>query len=614
MRCLLPLVVLTAASMAQDHLFPLGFANAGGPPTANVPVARVKDMNGDGVITVPDELFAFLTDGTTSAASGTNFMTDGRYVVEDGELAFYFTDTEYGRIRRGVDGNHNGFLDSAEITDYMLFGASSSNGGLFAPDTLAVYRDAASNQTRVYAALDNSQPSSLGFTHGIWRMVDQNGDGDANDAGESSLFVSSTMGLQVPGNTGPVTIGRDFWRMLRVLPGGKLIAFAQGASLTGTGTPPVYTVQPEMNAWYGFTDNNGTAVPEVWFDASQLNDLPEHPDFANSTFPNWDIQNQTSPNRANYTWLAGIAPGAGANGEDLYYIGSSYRTTNEGDTNLNGQHIAGLFYRVADANHNDRIDAGELSLFCNISGTTYAGVAPVSFVNTASNQPVSTIDNRMWGMDAGADGSLHFVFDNNGPNDAVVSMTDANGNGVIDQGEIAMVYATLQTGAGYPYPFNSTLGPYFTNMVTLPDDVLPGPFAPGISTAGEGCISHTTGLRAVMDAWGAPQVGNAGFQIGAIRSQPVLPSYFMIDVLPAPSPISLAPFGLPGCNLYLRNPSIFAANVADQRGRCIVTVGIPNNTALVGVNVFFQAASYDVMAPGPLPFATTNALHVSIQP
>ena len=38
------------------------------------------------------------------------------------------------------------------------------------------------------------------------------------------------------------------------------------------------------------------------------------------------------------------------------------------------------------------------------------------------------------------------------------------------------------------------------------------------------------------------------------------------------------------------------------------------NTALVGVNVYFQAASYDVMAPGPLPFATTNALHVSIQP
>ena len=50
-------------------------------------------------------------------------------------------------------------------------------------------------------------------------------DGDASDPGESSPFVAGSMALQVAGNTGPVTITRDFWRMLRVLPGGKLIAF-----------------------------------------------------------------------------------------------------------------------------------------------------------------------------------------------------------------------------------------------------------------------------------------------------------------------------------------------------------------------------------------------------
>ncbi|GAB4154921.1 MAG: hypothetical protein Fur0037_23450 [Planctomycetota bacterium] len=591
----------------------MGFANSGGPPLANVPVARAKDIDGDGTILVPDELFAFVTDGTTQAPSGTNFMTDGRYAIEDGEFAFYFTDSEFGRVRRGVDANHDGFLDATELNDYFLFGLSSANAGLFAPDSIAVYRDAAAGQTRVYVALDNSLPSSLGYTRGIWRLLDLNGDGDALDAGESSLFVSASMGLQVPGNTGPVTITRDYWRTLRMLPGGKLLAYAQGASLMPTGTPPTYTIQPEMNAWYGFTDNNGTAVPEVWFNASALNDLPMHPDFANGTFPNWDVQDQVTLRRMHYVRFVGVSPGAGPAGEDVYFIGSSYRTINEGDVNLNGQHIGGLIYRVLDANHNQVIDAGELALFCNISGNTYAGVAPVTFTNIVNNQPILTMDNSTWGFDAGADGSVQLLYDNASTNDAIVNVADANGNGVIDQGEVVMTYATVQGPSGYPYPFNSSLGPYFSSLMTLPAARLPGPFPTGITPIGDGCISQTTGWKVVMDAIGAPQVGNANFQVATIRSDYMLPSWFLMDVRQSPAPVPLAPIGLPGCFSYLLNPVYFSAFIADPLGRTAVTVGIPNNPSLIGVNVLFQGVVMDP-ASAAMPFAVTNALHINIQP
>src|SRR5262249_14210163 len=209
-RSALPLLLVTAAAAAQDHYVPLGFANASGPPTANFSVMRAKDRDNDGIVQ-NSELSAFLRT-CFHTSGGTCFMTDGQAVVENGEVAFYFTDSEQGRVLRGVDSNHNGELEAGEVTEFFYFGirtVPTTAVNLLAPDTLGVYRDPVSNQTRVYVGLDNTAPSTLGFTHGIWRLVDLNGNGDAKDPGEATLFAATSMGMQVPGTAGPITVNCD---------------------------------------------------------------------------------------------------------------------------------------------------------------------------------------------------------------------------------------------------------------------------------------------------------------------------------------------------------------------------------------------------------------------
>ncbi|MCA8966937.1 MAG: hypothetical protein KDC48_18800, partial [Planctomycetes bacterium] len=562
----LPLLALASAAAAQDFVLPTGYASASGPPLDNYPAARAKDANFDGII-LPEEIHAFATVLPTQAPSGVNFMTDCQMVVENGEPVFYFTDSEDGQVVRCRDDNHNGVIDANEAGVFFRFGLNSAGtGGLFAPDTLGVYRDPATNTTRVYAALDSFNAT---YGRGIYRLVDLNGDGDAMDNGESGLFVAASLGLSVPGVSGPVSITRDFWSQVRVLPGGKVVAYASGAAVNGVlvpnSNPPVYdystNIQPEMNCWYGFTDNNGTAVPEVFFNASTLNDLPLNPAFddprvpSTSAFPNWDIQvlAQTAQRRCFTRWMD-VVPNGGPNGEPVYYFAASYNTLGLGDINLNGQQIGGLVYRAVDSNNNQVIDVGELSLYCNVSTQTYAGVAPISFVNTVANLPVTQFVDRTWGFSADLSGGVHFIYANGGTNEAVISAIDANQNGVIDQGELTMPFYTPTDALGYLSPFAQALGPYFDDFQALPNLLLPGPFPAGVTPIGNGCVSPTSGKEVLMDAFfGGPTVGNANFEVASIRGVPSLPVFPVADFVLAPTPLNLSVFGLPtGCFSYLQ--------------------------------------------------------------
>lgn len=623
-RISLAVVALAAAAAAQDLILPLGFGSSSGPPNNSYPVVRCKDQNRDGIVG-QDEIYAFATTLPTNAASGISFMTDGRVVVEDGEPAFYFTDSEDGQVLRCVDRNHNGVIDANEAAVFFRFGLSSTSASLFAPDTLGVYRDAATNRTRVYVALDNGTPSSLGFTKGIHRLVDLNNDGDAADAGEQSLFVSGSMGLTVPGLTGPVAITRDFWRMVRVLPGGKVIAWASGANVNGVlvpnSNPPAYTYtyQPEMNCWYGFTDNNGIAVPEVWFNASILNNLPVHPDFddprgpTTSLFPNWDIQSVAVPGRRNnYARFCDVVPNGGPNGEPVYYLASSYRTSTEGDINLNGQPISGLVYRVVDTDFDQVIDPGEIHLYANISGQTYAGMAPINFLNHSLNV-VTNFNDITYGFTTDSDGRVHILWHNGGVRKGVVTLADANNNGVVDQGE---AYTSYATPTGYLPPFSATQGPYLDDFCAIGEFLLPGPFGPGVEAIGEGCRAPSTGLIPVMDVWnGYPQIGNLALEVGAIRGIPFMPAYAVADFSFAPTPLNLSVYGMaPSCFSYLATPTSIGFMLADQRGVLRQNVGLPNDPGFLGVQIGFQFLLFDPAATTILPYVVSNAIRFTLQP
>jgi hypothetical protein len=602
--------VVAAAAAAQDHYIPLGFASAAGPPAASYSVMRAKDQNQDGRIQ-NSELSAFLTT-CFHTSGGTCFMTDAQAVVENGEVAFYFTDSEQGRVIRGVDLDHDGQLSAGEVTEFFFFGIRTSPAtavNLLAPDTLAVYRDQANNRTIVYVGLDNTAPSTLGFTHGIYRLVDLDGNGDAKGVGESSLFAATSMGMQVPGTSGPVTVNVDFIRLLRVLPGGKLVAFAQGRAVN----PATPTIQPDQNVFYGFTDSNGTATAEVWFNSSTLNALPRHPDFANGTFPNWDTYDPSTvpPTQNCFARFVAVSP-HGFLGLPVYYIGSSYGVSDPTDFNVNGQHIAGLVYRVLDLNNNQVIDPGELTLWANISGTTYNGVAPVTYTNILSSLPVSTIDRRWWGMSATDDGAVSFTYDSGSVHTAVVSMHDNNFDGMIDNSEIAMTWVDDV----HPFPLNSTLGGFYDDFMSLQDGTMPGPFPTGVTTVGDGCTAPGRGLKPVMDVWnGGPRVGNTAFRLGPIRLVPSALAFVLADFSAAPSPVPLGPLGLsPACFSYLQSPVTLALLLADANGRAQLPVAIPNNAGLAGLSLFFQAAAFDPTSTQPLPFYTTNALHLVVQP
>jgi hypothetical protein len=628
-RTSLALIAFAAAAAAQDHILPLGFGSASGPPTSSYPIARLKDANFDGTVTA-EEIHAFATTLPTPLASGVDFMTDGRAVVESGDLAFYFTDSENGHVLRCVDQNHNGVIDASEAVVFFNFGTNSSGTALFAPDTLGVHRDTATNRTRVYVALDNGSASSLGFTRGIHRLVDLNGDGDAMDNGEQSLFVSRTMGLTVPGRSGPVTINGDFWKMVRVLPGGKVIAYSQGGNVNGTlvpnSNPPVYTYSPppDQNCWYGFTDNNGTAVPEVWFNASTLNDLPVHPDFddprvpSTALYPNWDIQNASvAGRRNNYARFCDIVPNGGLAGEHLYYLGSSYRTVTEGDVNLNGQNVAGLIYRVADVDNDQVIDSGEISLFCNISGQAHAGQSPVTFVNSSTGLPIAVLDGSTYGFATSGDGSVHFLFDSPAAQKSLVSMKDQNFNQIIDQGEVYMPYFTpTGTGGGYVPPFHPTLGPYLDDFLSLTPGQLPGPMPAGVTPVGDGCIAPSTGRKILMDAYyGAPSVGNVAFQVGALNCANFTSVFLVADFATLPTPVSLGSVGLdPTCFLHLVAPIGVGLSFTALDGRATFPVPFPNNASFVGIQIAFQSAAFDAAGTTAVPFYTSNALQIVVQP
>ncbi|MEY3160885.1 MAG: hypothetical protein RIT25_876, partial [Planctomycetota bacterium] len=80
------------------------------------------------------------------------------------------------------------------------------------------------------------------------------------------------------------------------------------------------------------------------------------------------------------------------------------------------------------------------------------------------------------------------------------------------------------------------------------------------------------------------------------------------------APQDLTPLGLPGCFNYLVNPQTVGFVLGDSLGRALQPVSIPNNPALAGLSVVFQVAVADGANQARVPFYTTNALQVTIQP
>ena len=607
LRAVLPCLLLCGGLVAQDYLYLTGFSDSGGPlgPNGNsYPLSRFRDLNGDGLINDTTELFAFVKTSFNTRNGSGSFVTDIAWVQEGDNYAFYISDSGDGRITRGVDANNNGVLDNNEVTEFydMMTG--------FAPEGIAVRFDTTLQKSVVYVANDDQSSAP-----GIHRLVDLDGNGDAKGAGEHSIIVDASKGLGVGG----VTLQNDWWFAVEVLDNGKIIAYNAGPSnMTGGGGG---AQGPDMFCWYEFIDNGGVATSfGVFFNPSQINGLPTHPDFAiGGAFPQWDIKLDTVANPNLHPTWSDIPFFTQARrktpGPTSYYMTSSYRDSMTGGFSGNnpaGQLIAGLTYRWTDLNGNFSIDPNEITLFANITNSTVAGVMP--FTYQSSGTTIVVLNSNIFGLKATADGKLHLCWDLTGPGaKGVIEMEDMNGNGVIETGECRQSYFWSGSQSATAPVYHAGFGPFIKSFSAFDMGLMPGPFQAGIDSYSSGCPQPTSGLTAVCDTGGGmPQVGNMSFAVDVLRALPNLPGNFLFIGFTRAN-IPLTGLGLPSNCILLTNPIIgigpFASN---DCGISTAPMQIPNTPALITKKVFFQ---WIVGDPGAaVPFRTSNGLEITIQP
>jgi hypothetical protein len=77
-----------------------------------------------------------------------------------------------------------------------------------------------------------------------------------------------------------------------------------------------------------------------------------------------------------------------------------------------------------------------------------------------------------------------------------------------------------------------------------------------------------------------------------------------------PLPLPLATFGLPGCTLYA--DPIYNSFLLAFTGTIDWNIPIPNNTGLIGFNLYFQSMVVDPLSGNPFGGVTTNAVSLRI--
>jgi hypothetical protein len=536
------------------------------------------------------------------------FMTDMVAVVENGKPAFYWADSGDGYVLRGVDQNNDGVIQDPEVVSFAKFGTTRT----FSPQALSAVR--VNNQTIVYVALSSTQP-------GLYRCVDTNGNGTTvGDPSETTLLIGLSTGLTVPGRTGPVALNGNRWERVRAIADltGRITVYAyERGSAANTAT---VTIAADDFCYFSCEDQNGTAVnPRVFFNPSLVNQLPPNADIQSGVLPDLDIVPVSSATRTaifNDWRHHDVVRFGGPGGQDVHYFTNEYgagTTRTFGALNASSDDLHGIVLRGIDFNQDgDLQDAGEVTIFYNGSGATLRGVQPPSFLNRATNQPVTSIIDFNSGMCA-AGGRVYFYYNNSGQ-DSVLEFDDQNSNGVVETGEVRMPFFTPMNP--YPGVYHQTFGPYGLQVRVLTEGLVPGPFAAGIQPFGEGCTG-SNGMNPVADArGGAPAVGNAQFTTRVSR----LPVFGLgvhllglsnTTVFGVPLPLDLGIAGAPGCQLRV-SLTVLSVSAAGANGIASFALPIPNDPTLVGGNLYSQWLSIDLAAnPGGL--VTSNALAIAIQ-
>jgi len=552
MQRFIPLVILFSANwaVAQDVEYMM---YGGTPSTPEWEIRRTVDLDNDGQYLAGDEGWQFAYDG----ASQITYIESMMY-REIGGQAGLFAIADGDVILRCVD------LDG--------------DGLSISPGEVTIYVD-----TRAALGVSNTSPDDLDFsdvsgelfvTNDLWSngpvpgsgissFIDLNGDGDCNDAGETSQFIDALGSITIQEPAGAVTLDIGDFEAIMVDSAGVVISFAQ-----------------QDDALYAFQDQNGDGdamdVGEAWNFCNLVGDkvnLELNADVASGALRSPSCPSNTGTGLYSTLEILDVDHGAAPSGKDIYWIVSTASPNSCSGAN-------GLIYRGIDHNGDkDLNDAGEVVLWFDGPNNATMNYTPNTFYGASAHDGGIAI----WG-NAGPPGSGGTYIQN-----AVIFLEDNNGDGdAMDLLE--------QEDRFYWAPD----GCYAKAMTSVPKGAFYAPEHASFTLFGQ---SGTTsaGTQPTIGSSGPPLLGSV-FTVtltGALPSGLVILFAGWSNTMSSygPLPLDLAPFGAPGNTLYAAvNYKVHMA--ADVNGEASLGIGLPSTASWDGRHLYFQWYVSDVAANG----------------
>ena len=602
-----PLLAQTTQPSQATLRMLLGFGGKNIKSQNSDPIIGMYDLNRDGRVDAgtPGELFQMLRKSFSNNNGNGAFMNDERWAIEAGDISFYYTDGGDGYILRARDSNANGRFEDGEVTVWNQFGTSRT----FGPNSLAI--DTSSKNTVIYTALNESSSRPVG----IYRSVDANNNGKANDSGETVMLLNKASKLTVPGKSGTVTLSQDHWERVRYVQRNKtLIAF--NSSNRKRAVAPV----PADNfCYYAFKETNGKLTnTAVFFNPSKRNGIPENADIKSGAMVDLDVQDPAAKTKFyNGFRFLEIDPDGYRRAFPVYYFATeSGPGRTNGGNNAGGKKVHGIVLRGIDLNNDgDLQDKGEVTIFFNGSGNDLAGGnGTVKAPTWKDSQRGNTNDIKSFitGL-AEINGVIYVMHENGGP-EQILELRDKNNNGVIETGEVQDYYTTVQP---YAKVFHPSFGPFSQGLGGIDRDLVVDPLPTGVAPFGKGCAVQSGLLPRISTTGGGPVVNNSKFRVELKRANAQVASFLWLGssnkflVGSIPLPFALGVLGMTNCNQHVSIDALFAT-VNNRYGGAGLPLGIPNDSKLKGAKIYLQWWTQDSKA-NRSGIVVSNAAEVTIQ-
>lgn len=408
--------------------------------------------------------------------------------------------------------------------------------------------------------------SNGGSVTGLFRLVDLDGDGDASSANESVQVLSGGSAFSAESDSGPHSM--DTGALRRV---------------SSYGTALLVSVEGLDEALYRVVDTNAdgdladAGEARLCLNASGVNpSLPQNPDFASGI-----LRSLETPAPGGGTTYASLVHHAALQQGPvlLAFLGTDVDAGGSFALNVDGLGVNGVIFGARDINADGDVnDAGEVRLWYDGS------------VTSTGHQPIEQIV----GLDAL--GSWLYVADQRETGLAVHRFRDLNSDGdALDTGEGEFsLFDFASYGLQAPFEFG---GPFVYDLGALEA----GPWNSFFSVSGSGCSEY--GQVPFIAAQGHAVIGTAGFTAqahncpaGAIAVLWVGSSTTTWGGIQLP--FDLTPLGYAGCTLY-QDLFLTLFTAADANGLASFNLPLSFDPTVVGAAVPLQWAVINLLTPTP---------------